>query len=186
MENFIQKYQIEDESIIDSLVNLYERSPKTPGVLISGDGTSRIDKSVKDSTNFNIEVPTTLPEVISYFSELKKAADLYNKIYSYSNIRWGITETFTIQKYQPGGAYFDWHFERVGPKYPNVARYLVFMTYLNDVTDHGETEFYYQKIKVSPKKGLTLIWPAEWTHTHRGIPSPTQEKIIISGWLNLI
>ena len=56
------------------------------------------------------------------------------------------------------------------------------MFYLNDVEDEGETEFYYQKLKVKPKKGLTLIWPADWTHTHRGIPSKTQEKYIATGW----
>ena len=60
------------------------------------------------------------------------------------------------------------------------------MTYLNDVDDGGETEFYYQKLKVKPRKGLTLIWPADWTHTHRGLSSPTQEKYIITGWLNYI
>jgi hypothetical protein len=58
------------------------------------------------------------------------------------------------------------------------------MTYLNDVTDAGETEFFYQKIKMKPEKGLTLIWPADWTFTHRGIASPTQEKTIITGWFN--
>ena len=31
------------------------------------------------------------------------------------------------------------------------------MTYLNDIKDGGETEFYYQKLKVKPEKGLTLI-----------------------------
>ena len=56
------------------------------------------------------------------------------------------------------------------------------MTYLNDVTDGGETEFMYQKLKIKPKKGLTLIWPADWTHTHRGIPSMTQVKYIATGW----
>ena len=29
---------------------------------------------------------------------------------------------------------------------------------------------------------MTLIWPADWTFTHRGVPSPTQEKIITTGW----
>ena len=60
------------------------------------------------------------------------------------------------------------------------------MTYLNDVTDDGETEFYYQKIKVKPQKGLTLIWPADWTHTHRGNTSKTQDKYIITGWYSFI
>jgi len=60
------------------------------------------------------------------------------------------------------------------------------MTYLNDVTDEGGTEFFHQKLKVSPEKGLTLIWPVDWTHLHRGVPSPTQEKYIITGWFSFI
>ena len=40
-----------------------------------------------------------------------------------------------------------------------------------------------KKIKVKPEKGLTLIWPADWTFTHRGIPSP-QEQYIVTGWLS--
>jgi hypothetical protein len=58
------------------------------------------------------------------------------------------------------------------------------MTYLNDVFEGGETEFYYQNIKVNARKGLTLVWPADWTHTHRGLVSNTQEKYIVTGWLN--
>jgi hypothetical protein len=58
------------------------------------------------------------------------------------------------------------------------------MTYLNDVEDGGGTEFLNQKLVVHAKKGKTLIWPADWTHTHRGVVSPTQEKYIITGWLN--
>ena len=60
-------------------------------------------------------------------------------------------------------------------------RVLVFMTYLNDVPDGG-TMFKYQDLIVPAKKGLTLIWPTDFTHTHRGIPSPTQEKWIATGW----
>jgi len=40
------------------------------------------------------------------------------------------------------------------------------MTYLNDVDDGGETYFNHFKIKVKPKYGKTMIWPAEWTHTY--------------------
>ena len=55
------------------------------------------------------------------------------------------------------------------------------MTYLNDVKDGG-TEFLYQNLKTKAEKGLTLIWPSAWTHTHKGIISPTKEKYIITGW----
>jgi hypothetical protein len=60
------------------------------------------------------------------------------------------------------------------------------MTYLNDVHDAGGTEFFHQKLTVLPRKGLTLIWPADWTHTHRGIVSPTEEKYVITGWFDFV
>jgi hypothetical protein len=41
--------------------------------------------------------------------------------------------------------------------------------------------FIYQGVITKPRRGLTVIWPADWTHTHRGIPSPTQEKYIVTG-----
>ena len=59
------------------------------------------------------------------------------------------------------------------------------MTYLNDVKDGG-TEFLHQNITTPAKKGLTLIWPAFWTHTHRGVISKTKEKYIVTGWINFI
>jgi len=77
-----------------------------------------------------------------------------------------------------------WHMERGSLDKPIVSRHLVFMTYLNDVTDGGGTEFLYQDTCVSAEKGLTLVWPAEWMFTHRGQVSPTQEKYVITGWLS--
>jgi hypothetical protein len=41
------------------------------------------------------------------------------------------------------------------------------MTYLNDVDDGGGTEFFHQRLVVQPRKGLTLVWPADWTFMHR-------------------
>jgi hypothetical protein len=60
------------------------------------------------------------------------------------------------------------------------------MTYLNDVTDGGETEWEYQKIKIKPEKGLTVIWSADYTFSHRGITSLTQTKYITTGWYGYI
>ena len=61
-------------------------------------------------------------------------------------------------------------------------RVLVWMIYLNDVTDRGETEFYFQHHFERPEEGKLVIWPADWTYTHRGIASPTQTKYILTGW----
>lgn len=88
---------------------------------------------------------------------------------------------FAIQHYPVGGGFKKWHFER-GGNYSS-QRVLVFMTYLNDVDDGG-TEFYYQNIKSPAVKGLTIIWPPDFTHTHRGEVSNTKEKYIVTGWFS--
>ena len=59
------------------------------------------------------------------------------------------------------------------------------MTYLNDVKKGGETEWYYQNLKIKPEKGLTVIWPSEWTHAHQGQIITKGSKYIITGWLNI-
>ena len=59
----------------------------------------------------------------------------------------------------------------------------VFLHY-NDVKDGG-THFKYQKVTTPAIKGLTIIWPPDWTHTHKGQISD-DKKIIATGWFRLI
>ena len=91
-----------------------------------------------------------------------------------------------MQKYLAGsGGYPYWHSE-VYPQMPNneaLHRILLFMYYLNDVEVGGETEFYYQNKKVSPKKGTMVIAPAYFTHTHRGNIPISNDKYIITSWV---
>ena len=87
---------------------------------------------------------------------------------------------FNLQHYKPGGGYKVWHHER--DAYAVQNRMLVFMTFLNTVTDQGGTEFKYQKRIVNAEKGLTVFWPTDYTHIHRGVVSPTQDKYIATGW----
>ena len=35
---------------------------------------------------------------------------------------------------------------------------------------------------VLSKKGLTVIWPSEWTFTHKGHTTIDEDKYIITGW----
>lgn len=124
----------------------------------------------------------------AYNDELIKIAKNYASKYNFCNNtkEWGLVEEFNIQYYKPNEAFYEWHCERATNTQPNCNRHLVWMTYLNDVSDNGETEFYYQELKIKPEKGKTVIFPADWTHTHRGIPSKTQDKYIITGWFNFI
>lgn len=122
--------------------------------------------------------------VTEYEFEMRQVLQEYNQKYLYSKetiCSYEMYFPYNVQKYQPGNHYSVWHCENNGePQYRK--RHLSFITYLNDVTDAGETEFLYQNMKVTPKQGLTAIWPAGFTHTHRGIASPTQVKYIIQGW----
>ena len=59
------------------------------------------------------------------------------------------------------------------------------MTYLDSQDEGGETEFLYYDISVKPIKGLTLIWPAEWSHTHRGNVVKT-DKYIVTGSIDFL
>ncbi len=60
------------------------------------------------------------------------------------------------------------------------------MTHLNDVENGGETYFPHYDIRVRPQRGLTLIWPAEWTHAHAGEELKRGKKYIITGWLSFL
>ena len=60
------------------------------------------------------------------------------------------------------------------------------MLYLNTVTDEGGTEFPFQDITTPAIKGGLVIWPADFTHPHKGIISNTQEKYIATGWVEIV
>ena len=91
----------------------------------------------------------------------------------------------SMQHYEKGGGFKKWHTERINSLPGSVYRHLVFMTYLNDVPDGG-TEWYHQDLYIPAKKGYTVVWPADWTHFHRGRVSETSEKKIITGWLSYV
>lgn len=93
---------------------------------------------------------------------------------------------FNLQKYFPDNAYGIWHVEDGGPVSDKPQRKLTWMTYLNDIHTGGETQFLYQSKAYLPRKGSTLIWPAGWTHPHRGQPAPKETKYIATGWFNFL
>jgi len=89
--------------------------------------------------------------------------------------------TVKIQRTRPTEGYHVWHFEDATRAHSN--RILTFMVYLNDIEDGGETEFLYLSKRVKPVAGRVLIWPAGFTHTHRGNPPLKDTKYIITGWV---
>tara|TARA_R100000278_G_C5473362_1_gene165352 strand:+ start:1788 stop:2366 length:579 start_codon:yes stop_codon:yes gene_type:complete len=181
LETFMGGWYMPAE-ICDELLDYFDYMKKyqAAGVVANEYGL-QVNKEEKDSTELSIS-PGNLDGIIGvYRAKLQEVLNLYMKKYERSqNVdAFNIYQAYNFQKYPIGGGFKGWHCENTGKR--GMHRHLVFMTYLNDVTDGG-TEFWYQKIKTKAEKGLTLIWPAAWTHTHRGIVSKTKEKYIITGW----
>ena len=181
-KNFIAGNYI-DAVVCDNMITYFENCKYKTRGNVSKENELKTDFSIKKSTDLHIQLHNNDKEIMAYYSELNKVLESYKKLYPYSNTihgNWAINEDWNIQRYKPNEGFYKWHTER--RDLSNSARHLVFMTYLNDVNDGGETEFYHQKLKVKPKKGLTLIWGADWTFVHRGIPSKTETKYIATGW----
>ena len=86
-----------------------------------------------------------------------------------------------MQKIKPKEGFHLWHYENILRRYSD--RRLVLQLYLNDVRDGGETEFLYYSKRITPKQGQFLIYPATFTHSHRGNPPLSGNKYIITSWV---
>eukprot|EP00629_Pelagomonadales_sp_RCC1024_P006865 CAMPEP_0119287150 /NCGR_PEP_ID=MMETSP1329-20130426/35082_1 /TAXON_ID=114041 /ORGANISM="Genus nov. species nov., Strain RCC1024" /LENGTH=246 /DNA_ID=CAMNT_0007287907 /DNA_START=161 /DNA_END=898 /DNA_ORIENTATION=+ len=178
---FVGSFMIEDETVADGIVELFNDRPQVRGMVSSAaSGDPVVDTSVKDSLEMSIPPNDPSPAWRRYLLALRACMALYAEDYPYANAYgpYSLTSRTNVQLYPPSGGYKTYHTERTGKGEPEGSRHLVFMTYLNDVHDAGGTEFYHQELVVQPRKGLTLVWPADWTFTHRGVASPTEEKMI--------
>ena len=90
--------------------------------------------------------------------------------------------SFNIQRYVKGEHFKAVHAERMS--LASSHRVLAWMTYLNTVEDGGSTLFPHYNLEIKPKRGQTLIWPAEWTHAHCGDVVERGSKYIITGWMH--
>tara|TARA_B100000900_G_scaffold390139_1_gene383599 strand:- start:123 stop:710 length:588 start_codon:yes stop_codon:yes gene_type:complete len=182
LDSFIGGWFI-DKTVCDNLVKYFKDTPnkfKSKGYVFNY-GRNMINKKVKDSLDLPISSKQLSPLFKNYRDKLQDCLEKYLSRYPESNEleRFNINDDYNIQYYKPKGGFKKWHCERGGLL--DVKRILVFMTFLNDAPDGG-TMFKYQKLTIPAKKGLTLIWPTDFTHTHKGQISKTHEKYIITGW----
>ncbi len=181
--NFIGSWILKDTDMCDEIVNFFEANPAYQG---AGSIDGGVDESLKKTTDIPIKPKqleqekykifnTYINNVVNCFNDYKEQWPFLNTI---KGMEIG---TFNLQKYSPGGHFSAVHTERASSS--TMHRVLAFMTYLNDVEEGGETSFHYYDINVQPKKGKTIIWPAEWTHAHSGGIVKQGCKYIVTGWI---
>lgn len=184
-ETFIRSYFLSDKAACKRLISWVNTNKELqrPGVFLKSEGNVE-DKNVKESLDIpcNIDSLIANKDLFIIVNEVWQCVELYIKEFSaLENLNIGLDPFFIIQEYKPPtGGFKKWHHERGSI---NVSRrMLTWMVYLNTIHNEGGTEFKYQKIKVNAEEGKILIWPSDFTHTHRGIVAPNETKYIITGW----
>ena len=187
--DFIYKEKISEE-VVNGILDFYNTQTifeKWPGETIDDNGGGMVDPGIKDSMDNPVFIGITDTRVRDFTGEVNRVMNNYVDRFplcAKTNV-FKMEEFFNLQYYKPGGGYHMWHCERQSSSRSNTYRHMVWMTYLNDVPDGG-TEWFHQDLYVPAEKGMTVIWPADWTFHHRGRKSDTSEKIIATGWYHFL
>jgi prolyl 4-hydroxylase len=178
METFIRTYQI-NKKLCDNLIKYHKSNKEYKAIGTSYHG---IDKNIKESIDVFFYNQSNNKYIKQFFKSMEGPLNSYIKEFG---INYKVLSNIknVLQYYPPKGGYKIWHYENdcLG----TIERKLVYMLYLNDVKNGG-TEFYFQNVKLEAKKGTLVIWPADFTHTHKGVISEKEEKYIATGWFNMV
>jgi hypothetical protein len=169
------------EAMCDALINHFEKL-NSLGVCYPRSNNIVKDNNVAVLTPENIDllVEDTLGKnlisiVWQYYDSYIKDIDALNYPAQMQ------IKSVKLQKTNFSEGYHVWHYENGPPT--NRNRVLTWSVYLNDVDEGGETEFLYQRVRIKPKKGSLLLWPAGFTHAHRGNPPLSNVKYIATSWI---
>lgn len=163
----------------DELIDLFEKDPrKIEGV--TNDGLNDEHKKSTDlplvfSPDENQYSKIIIPKLFSAISAYKKGFPFLNEQ------EWDVCPFYNIQKYEEGEGYFKLHCE-----HESLAPYrmLAWMIYLNN--NPCGTEFPEQDLVLKSFRGDIVVWPAFWTHPHKGVTPNIGIKYIATGWCEYI
>ena len=177
------------DGFCEHLVSEFDRNQKL-GVGIDrqkGEGALKHSKNdyqiCSNGKNINFEPFENKNTIDLFFEGLQKCFQEYTNEFSCLqniDIR---CNNMKMQKTSSGGGYHVWHGEQGNGDH--ASRGLVYMLYLNSLPSeaNGETEFLYQQRRINPVENTMVLWPAAFTHAHRGNPVyGDNTKYIVTGW----
>ena len=150
----------------NKVIDLYEQSKK-----------DTFDNDRKSFTELNIEGKEEFKDIKeTYIRVLRQNLQHFMKEVNIENHHFPPIidmENIRIKKYTDNGKdVFKNHVDVLRSQGPSSKRFLVFIMYLSDVEEGGETSIPRYNIKCKPKAGRLLMFPPFWTHPHQG------EKVI--------
>ena len=175
--NFIEIYDdaLSSENC-DKLIDYFNKSPHGEGMV----GDHKVEHRQKKGTELGDSLFSLHPFTFQcIFSTLIKYTEKYQEKYIPLQHmgKWGVDDEFTLTKFEgEDEGYKAWHTEHSNSV---PYRILVWMFYLNDA--QCGTEFFHHP-NIESKKGRLVIWPAGWTHFHKGVTPNKGIKYLMSGW----
>jgi len=143
-------------------------------------GVYRKDESIHIPAGLNENCfPVGLTSVL--WKNVSECYNIYQNVYDIDQRV--VSYEFRAVKVQPAGGYHVWHHEH---SHHDAERILAWHLNLEVPKKGGETEFLHQSMRVNPEVGKLLIWPAGFTHKHRGNPPLEGHKTYLSGWFKLL
>ena len=176
-ERIIRRFEFANETQSEGRGKIWTRE--------ESEGAPKVFKD--DSTYMlggDIEILDTDIQLVKNLTDIVwKCYDVYAKEYGVlSRLQHHKLSPYVrVQKTKPGQGYHIWHADNSGMF--TSCRVVVITLYLNTIKEGGETEFLYQGVRVPPVEGTLVIFPAGWTHTHRGNPPLKETKYILTTWL---
>lgn len=102
--------------------------------------------------------------------------------YAAAAVQEWLNDGFVLAKYAPGDA-CAFHDDAQSPIPPaNGLRYLTVIFFLNDVDEGGELHFPMQGVKVKPKRGSVVVFPAQLTHPHEVLVTK-RDRYVLQTWV---
>ena len=145
---------------------------------------SKIHERDHETLNFSNDDAYNLTSsdklVRSFLPSIKKYVDDYLQDYSLLGESNFLLYDVKAKRIPVAGGFHKWHYENAS--HESATRRFVVQAYLNTIKEGGETEFLYQNKRIKAVQGTLLIWPAGYTHVHRGNPPIGQDKYILTSW----
>jgi hypothetical protein len=167
--------------------NIIQSFEEDLSIKVDNNGDTQFDNDKMerhDYQKFYLSNDTSNLIVLKVNEVLNKCIELYAKEFWIIKQVKATSLEVKLQKTPPRGGYHVWHYEQGDKERSN--RVLAWTVYLNDIPNgEGETEFLWQGLRVQPKAGTVSIFPAFFTHTHRGNPVYSCDKYIATGWYTL-
>ncbi len=181
-DNFIIRYKgAFSQQDCDEIINYIEYLEENNLLYYDKESLHRQDnKTVSINNGFGLDIPTTSRISRIILPKYKPCIDDYVQRFSVLDSSKFLVYDVKLKKVPSGGGFHSWHYEN--GSMISASRMFVIQLYLNDGFEGGETEFLYQNLREEAVAGDVVIFPAGYTHVHRGNPPIGGTKYTATSW----